>query len=276
MPRRLWLVPLMLVLSLTGAVLAADPFATGLTPSATARFSDKLSAALGPAYSAPGSAAHMSAQQCASCHQVDSTFSHPTGVRPSFAVPAAFPLSQGAIACTTCHLDTASAHAEARQNGSFLLRGTADNSAFCYNCHASNEMTSQAQHPMATGFAHLQWPRQAGRSVHTLSAGDDGSRSCLMCHDGTVASDSFGGATGLPGQRHATGGHPTSVAYSPSARNGGDGWALRPAGTLDARLRLFNGQVGCATCHSPYSRQEKLLVMDNHSSKMCLSCHEMN
>jgi predicted CXXCH cytochrome family protein len=47
----------------------------------------------------------------------------------------------------------------------------------------------------------------------------------------------------------------------------------RPAGMLDKNISLFDGKVGCGTCHNIYSQIRNLLVLDNARSKLCLECH---
>ncbi|MHC4317018.1 MAG: cytochrome c3 family protein [Planctomycetota bacterium] len=51
--------------------------------------------------------------------------------------------------------------------------------------------------------------------------------------------------------------------------------ALKPAASLDRRIRLFDNRVGCGSCHSPFADDEALLVMSNLRSRLCLSCHEL-
>ena len=269
--RSLVLFPVMLVIALGAAV--------ALTPSLRRADAAVAPARLLPTRPAdhPRDAVVMTATQCTRCHQVEEPFSHPTGVRPDFAVPADFPLVNGQMACTTCHLDTVEAHAAARASGGMLLRGTGEGSAFCFQCHSSVALTWKAQHPLSTQFAHLAWAGSSRLPRRASSAQDDGSRLCLSCHDGSVGRDALGGAhAGSGGSR--LNGHPSGIAYSSGAHPGvgQSDSSLTPVSTLDRRLRLFNGQVGCATCHSPYSHEDYLLVMSNESSRLCLSCHQMN
>jgi predicted CXXCH cytochrome family protein len=42
---------------------------------------------------------------------------------------------------------------------------------------------------------------------------------------------------------------------------------------MDPRIWLFEGRVGCGSCHSPFAGGEALLVMSNVGSRLCLSCH---
>jgi predicted CXXCH cytochrome family protein len=104
---------------------------------------------------------------------------------------------------------------------------------------------------------------------------------CLGCHDGSVATDvshrvGFGTpvSAGDPIVR-ITGGHPISREY-PRRKPERGGWSgyFDPA-DLDDRIRLFEDRIECGSCHSPYSEEEHLLVMPNHDSALCLSCHDV-
>jgi predicted CXXCH cytochrome family protein len=140
-------------------------------------------------------------------------------------------------------------------------------------------------HPMGTDRAHTVWTRSAfgsdkisshaARPSTLARLDEDGSRSCISCHDGTVASDATGPSSSQVGMGFRNSGHPFGVAYSVPAGTGFRGdWNLRPAQTLNSNIRIFNGQVGCQSCHSLYSTQKNLLVMSNDSSRLCQSCHE--
>ncbi len=108
------------------------------------------------------------------------------------------------------------------------------------------------------------------------------SKLCLSCHDGTVALDSFGGATGTD---FMTGGallstdltndHPVSIDYNVTDTG------LFPVGntsglgsTIDSDL-LFSGNVECASCHDVHDTagNDALLRIDNSGSTLCLTCH---
>ncbi len=129
-------------------------------------------------------------------------------------------------------------------------------------------------------------------SSSTLDATDLGqpdgvSKLCLSCHDGTVALDSFGGATG---STMITGGalvgtdlsndHPISFTYDdtlattdgelfpPSTTNSGLG------GTINADL-LVGGKLECSSCHDVHDADgnTNLLRIANTASALCLTCH---
>lgn len=106
---------------------------------------------------------------------------------------------------------------------------------------------------------------------------------CLSCHDGTVAVDSFGGATGTT---FVTGNamvgtdlsndHPISITYAGDADLAA---ATAPSGvaggtTIDADM-LFVGKVECASCHDVHNAYNinMLLKKSNANSGLCLTCH---
>lgn len=94
----------------------------------------------------------------------------------------------------------------------------------------------------------------------------------MGCHDGATAGDAGVHA----GSRRTDSGvpkeHPIGVVYR-SHHDQVDPVTLVDRRRLDARVRLFNETVGCGSCHSVYSKQDKLLVMSNQQSRLCLSCH---
>jgi predicted CXXCH cytochrome family protein len=65
--------------------------------------------------------------------------------------------------------------------------------------------------------------------------------------------------------------HPVGVEQRPR----GSGDHLRPADAVRSDIRLYAGRVGCGSCHSVFARRDRLLVLDNHGSTLCLGCHDM-
>ena len=121
------------------------------------------------------------------------------------------------------------------------------------------------------------------------------SRLCLSCHDGTVALDSFGGATGAitidaafnvnDGVLGLSNDHPISFTYN-DALAGTDGELETPSDTPsgivggsvianDLLFGLGNDQLECASCHDVHNTlgNPSLLVVDNGGSALCLTCH---
>ncbi len=148
-------------------------------------------------------------------------------------------------------------------------------------------------------------------STSTLNAGtlaqpSGVSKLCLSCHDGTVAVDSFGGATGTTfmtgtkavgaaAQGSLANDHPigfvynTALAtadgalYDPTTRNvtiGAGGDKTKP-GTVATQM-LFNGRLECASCHDVHNTftanngtgsGAPLLRVSKAGSAICLTCH---
>lgn len=121
------------------------------------------------------------------------------------------------------------------------------------------------------------------------------SKSCLSCHDGTMALNAFGGDVGdvFIGGGPANLGtdlsndHPIAFKYD-TALASRDGGLFDPSTTivpaLDGRSiresMLFDDYMECSSCHdvhasrgdSPWS--EKLLLISNDRSALCLTCHD--
>ncbi len=117
------------------------------------------------------------------------------------------------------------------------------------------------------------------------------SKLCLSCHDGTVAVDSFGGASGTtfissvdPGADFGTDlsdDHPISFTYD-GALATADGELFDPTttgsglgGTIQDDM-LYSNQVECASCHDVHNvaGNPYLLVKTNTASALCLTCHD--
>jgi predicted CXXCH cytochrome family protein len=122
------------------------------------------------------------------------------------------------------------------------------------------------------------------------------SKLCLSCHDGTVAVDSYNGATGTTFISTANKlgtdlnvHHPTSFLYDtalaaaksalfdPAAKvvTIGAGAQTR-TGTISS-VMLYSGQVECSTCHDVHNTftatTTGLLKISMSRSAMCFTCH---
>jgi len=252
--------------------------------------------------------------ECGGCHVTDSLFSHPVDVRPSMPIPSHLPLTDGRITCATCHDNAdATAHAEARAGRGELLRPigsvvdgqrwagdgadpageaavvfadsrvdaanylpvrfasvteAADDATFCSQCHDGARATRRSMHGVALGGAHLQWPDADGGRQNQRAESEDQSDLCLGCHDGSIGPEAGTGELG------SGRGHPIGVSHKP-VRAGSGAAPLVGLSAIDSRVRLFGGAVGCGSCHSPYAREDHLLVKSNRRSALCLSCHDL-
>lgn len=176
----------------------------------------------------------------------------------------------------------------------------------CIACHTPhNADTTVSDAPL--------WNHEVTTTVFTMynSATLDGavdaqptgsSKLCLSCHDGTVAIDSFGGATGSnfvtgPARVGANGNlnddHPISINFDtalsvtdpglhdPSVKTAeiGTGGTRTRSGTLN-QVMLIGGKVQCASCHDvhntftvPGGPGSPLLKITKAGSALCLTCH---
>ncbi len=158
----------------------------------------------------------------------------------------------------------------------------------CLPCHATHNTTA-ASAPLwnhaetAASFTLYSSPTLDA----TVGQPAAESKACLSCHDGTVALDSYAGNTGsstLSGTAlvgtDLSNDHPVSFTYNdalatadgglhaPSTQNSGLG------GTIAADM-LFGDQLECASCHDVHNDagNTALLLVDNASSALCLTCH---
>ncbi|NPA36918.1 MAG: cytochrome c3 family protein [Chlorobi bacterium] len=122
----------------------------------------------------------------------------------------------------------------------------------------------------------------------TMEQPGNSSKLCLSCHDGTVAIENFGGVT--DGTRYLTGNsqigpdlsghHPVSFVYD-AALSSADKGLFDPTSTssgLGSTISddmLINNKLECASCHDVHNGYgvDYLLVKDNQSSALCLTCH---
>jgi predicted CXXCH cytochrome family protein len=174
------------------------------------------------------------------------------------------------------------------------------NTQVCVYCHAphNTSTTSQPLWNHATTAATYTMYGTGGNPSSTLNAtlAQPGvvSKLCLSCHDGTVAIDSFGGATGT---NFATGNvllgtdlsndHPIGFSYDAALVTADPG--LRPVtstatigtgntGTIDTKM-LFSSKMECASCHDVHNStsgtavESKLLRITTVGSALCITCH---
>lgn len=161
----------------------------------------------------------------------------------------------------------------------------------CIVCHAPHGGTALSDAPLWNHSLTTQ--TFTLYSSPTLDAADmsqpaGATRLCLSCHDGTIALDSFGGASGthFEGNPIAAGGnmnseHPISFTYDDALATA-DGELYPPSTTTSglggtiAQDMLFNNKVECSSCHDVHDALGtggSLLVKSNAGSGLCLTCH---
>jgi len=137
-------------------------------------------------------------------------------------------------------------------------------------------------HALLIGSAHgggqAGAPGPAGGAPIGL---DSRSLQCMGCHDGSIAESDNMRVTNpsLFGQPGSGGGpsigqtHPVGVDYASAALARRE---FESSGSLRrGAVRLVEGKVGCTSCHSPYSKNARLLVVSNAGSALCLRCHHL-
>lgn len=168
----------------------------------------------------------------------------------------------------------------------------------CIYCHA----------PHNTSSTSLLWNRAANAATYTLytnstmnaTTGQPGaiSKLCLSCHDGTIAIDSFGGATGT---KMVTGSpllgtdlsndHPIGFVYNAALVTADPGLrAVSTAATIGTgnvgtiESKMLVGTAGaatmeCSSCHDVHNStsgtavEAKLLKITTVNSALCTTCH---
>jgi predicted CXXCH cytochrome family protein len=177
----------------------------------------------------------------------------------------------------------------------------------CVVCHTPHNAISEAAANAGVGelgplwnralttatFATYDTTNRVGSDIQsTLSGTPSGvSKLCLSCHDGSIAIDSFGGATGtntiddirasanigetVTGTGDLSNDHPVMFTFPASEPElvGKTGNVVNGA---SVPLPLFGTeQMECATCHDVHGTGNNyLLRVANTGSALCLNCHE--
>ncbi len=224
----------------------------------------------------------MGTATCYQCHEAvaKNAYMHPVDIQPrTIHVPFDFPLSRdGLLTCSTCH----DVHAPAITpfgTKTYFLRRLQRGKPFCDSCHEQGDAMAGG-HEGALGMAHLESDAAAFATSAAFMGIDPLSRQCISCHDGNFAAS----VTLNTGQwqhhsslmNHDSGSHPIGIDYEAARLARGGRSDLRPIEEVDRRITFYDGRVGCGSCHNPYSRNEKKLVMSNRRSALCFACHALD
>ena len=211
-------------------------------------------------------------QLCARCHgDITENYAHPMDVVPASAtLPQDMPLARnGHITCNTCHDIHGPASTPLGQR-SFYLRRAARGKEFCLVCHPDNPIQTLA----ARKFRGKTLPSVRSAKYTIQDPGisiDSTSVKCLGCHDASGAAGMQGPLVGAGTWEHSGDGHPPhpiGVHYGlAQARSS----TLVPESMRDKSLKLFDGRVGCGTCHDSSSWQALKLTVER--KRICASCH---
>jgi predicted CXXCH cytochrome family protein len=199
---------------------------------------------------------------CQKCHKdVGKERSHPTDIYPVINIPPDLPLIEGKLTCITCHY----AHPEMQKNLSdswMFLRRASRGAFFCSACHTINEN----KHIV---FDNVH--RGSYSEIIRSSRIDSMSLTCIECHDTYITEPVKYLGTGVWSHSVSRLNHPIGISYKRiSMRNLRK---FRPPSLLSRKIKLYNGKIGCGTCHDIYSKEKFKLVMSNKNSRLCLECH---
>ncbi len=215
--------------------------------------------------------------QCTLCHSFDT----------AFASAGAASASDDA-ACLTCHntmpsgdLDRLGFHGQPGRR--------------CTECHAFHEsdrmITAVGSGHLPTDFTNSEGHCAACHSLDgdldLVSAGHreaaalyheglldlemlSPSEACLACHS---SGSSYLASHLIPVNTPRFNEH-ASHAYSVPMVPGGGDPVLRIRNVLDPRIRLYDQQIECVTCHDLTSRDEDQLVEFEQRYGLCNGCHE--
>ncbi len=165
--------------------------------------------------------------------------------------------------CTECHVFHEPTQMVTRVGKGLLPTTFSDSEGHCAACHSMDGDLSQ----ISMGHREAAQLYHSGElNLELLSPSD----ACLACHSSS--------SNALPSDlipmdtprftEHAS--HSYGVAMLP----GGEDPVLRIRNVLDPRIRLYDQQIECATCHRLTSQDEDLLVVFEQRYGLCQGCHE--
>lgn len=197
---------------------------------------------------------------CGKCHPGALQVSHPSGIKPKGALPAAYPADwKGDMTCSTCH----TVHAAGRGK----LRGKLRGREFCMACHDKAFFDS-----LRDGGVSMLLSGHLETGIKVESGGlDKYTLQCLGCHSSSGDVDPVGISDGVLRHMSSSVNHPIGVVYASYERSG----SFRPQPRLMKKILLPSGKVSCVSCHDGYGKPHGKLVMSNQGSALCLECHDL-
>lgn len=194
---------------------------------------------------------------CDTCHtRLKEILSHPTDIYPSLTIPKDMPLTEGRLTCITCH------NVHQREGKRYFLRREVKGPFFCSSCHKVDEKGHVVLEKVHTGTYAVT---DRATSIDRMSL------ECIECHSASLNTPADSLGAGIWSHYSKKAEHPIGVSYerisTQKMRN------YRPLSMLPKEIRLFNGKIGCGTCHNIYSKEPFMLVLNNFKSRLCLECH---
>jgi predicted CXXCH cytochrome family protein len=210
----------------------------------------------------PGLLKTMFNSKCVSCHtDLKQSQPHPVDISTDISIPSDMPLVNGRLGCITCHFFHPSSAIYGNRSGN-LLRRSGRGAVFCNACHQIDEKGHVV-------FENIH--RVSLRLSDGISRLDIYTLQCVECHD-RYLDRSFGSVTeGKQSSFNRLSNHPVGVSLDRLAVK--KPRKFNSPHALPKEIRLFNGKVGCGTCHNAFSKEKSMLVMNNWRSRLCLKCH---
>lgn len=198
---------------------------------------------------------------CETCHSENARIlSHPTDVYPTISIPKDMPLTEGRLTCLTCHYTHNDKDKQFTQRHYFLrrqIRGI----IFCSACH-------KLDHNKHIIFRNAHKGVYDEMNINTRI--DPMSLECIQCHDRKLSDPKLLGAGSWMhlGKKFN---HPIGIKYRDVSSRKMNGF--NPPESIRREVKLFNGKIGCGTCHNIYSKEKGMLSMSNRDGKLCTQCH---
>lgn len=208
----------------------------------------------------------------AGCHIGEESLNHPVGVNVPLDLPESMPLESGDLTCLTCH----SGSAGKKNKNTFTERYvTVPNGIqFCGSCHEQLPgFGTGSYHWQSMPYAHLDWRAQSGAGSKITGGLDEETWGCISCHDDVTVTtpNMYENHKNRRDRWRNMPDHPIGMDLQRvMARNPGD---YRMSVLNHNKIRLFDGAMGCGSCHSIYSQEPNIFVMDNYKSRICQECH---
>ncbi len=212
------------------------------------------------------------------CHAYDRSLNHPVGVTVRGRLRAHMPLDiRGRVTCLTCHDASQSPTPTGDDDTGERMIIVPDGGDLCGSCHM--QMQGDGRTPSHWRFsnkAHLgsidPRPPLATRMDIAFNKIDRESMTCVSCHDEiTVTVPQENETSSQRAARWTTmSDHAIGMRYVAVARQRGE---LKYPPADAERIRLFDGKVGCGSCHSLYADNPAYLVAKQNNGQLCRKCH---
>lgn len=223
---------------------------------------------------------------CLACHAQLDPLSHYVNASTSDSYESVYPVIEAAkINCTTCHDPHMPFKDISTGERTYFLRNGVAGKAECLLCHTDELQMSKRFSLLqvmdkAHGVAHytvltsvvLDYSDRRLNIRDKLVTLDRLSIFCLNCHDNPDNPELTMPGSGVFVHGSDNGlSHPIGIDYGEAA------WKNRELRDrdMDPRLVLFDGKVGCCSCHDPYTpggMELRIGSMTNYTD-LCMGCH---